>query len=288
MNLSAPQLQALREQAAQLPDSPGVYTFHGEREGIPLYIGKSVHLRQRVLAHLRNPDEVRMLRQTWRISHRCTAGEIGALLLEAQFIKAQQPLFNQRLRRTRQLCALRWQAGAVEVVDARSVDFAQEAGLFGLFPSRMAALEGLRTLADAHGLCDRALGLERGAAGRPCFRFSVGRCRGWCHGLESTPEHDSRLAEALRDLRIVCWPFAGAVGLVEGTGRERQIHVLRNWCYLGSAGNRRGALGLSRVAAHFDADGYRIASKALLSGSAPLLDLSTGRACRALDGPREG
>ena len=60
--------------------------------------------------HLRNPDEDRMLRQTSRISFLRTAGEIGALLLEARQIKLQQPLFNQKLRRNKQLCALRLDA----------------------------------------------------------------------------------------------------------------------------------------------------------------------------------
>jgi excinuclease Cho len=41
---------------------------------VPLYIGKSVNLRSRVLSHLRNGDEASLLRQTRRISHICTIG----------------------------------------------------------------------------------------------------------------------------------------------------------------------------------------------------------------------
>ncbi len=40
-----------------------------------------------------------MLRQSRRITWQRTAGELGALLLEARLIKEQQPLFNKRLRR---------------------------------------------------------------------------------------------------------------------------------------------------------------------------------------------
>ena len=98
--------QHLREAIDDLPAAPGVYIFHGEEGDLPLYIGKSVSIRSRVLSHLRNPDEARMLRQTRRITHICTAGEIGALLLEASMIKQQQPLLNQKLRRNRQLCSL--------------------------------------------------------------------------------------------------------------------------------------------------------------------------------------
>jgi excinuclease Cho len=61
--------QHLREAIEDLPSAPGVYIFHGEEGDLPLYIGKSVNLRSRVLSHLRNADEARLLRQTKRISH---------------------------------------------------------------------------------------------------------------------------------------------------------------------------------------------------------------------------
>lgn len=111
----------LRQEVQAMPQAPGVYTFHGATDSLPLYIGKSVNLRARLLAHLRNPDEARMLRQTTRISCIRTAGEIGALLLEAQLIKQQQPLFNQKLRRNRQLCALQLRDGVPRVVQARKL-----------------------------------------------------------------------------------------------------------------------------------------------------------------------
>ncbi len=104
-----------------LPTRPGVYLFHGESDTMPLYIGKSVNIRSRVLSHLRTPDEAAMLRQSRRISWICTAGEIGALLLEARLIKEQQPLFNKRLRRNRQLCALQLNEKRVDAVIASSV-----------------------------------------------------------------------------------------------------------------------------------------------------------------------
>ncbi len=100
-----------------------VYLFHGESDTMPLYIGKSINIRSRVLSHLRTPDEAAMLRQSRRISWICTAGEIGALLLEARLIKEQQPLFNKRLRRNRQLCALQLNEKRVDVVYAKEVDF---------------------------------------------------------------------------------------------------------------------------------------------------------------------
>ena len=87
---------------ADLPSAPGVYIFWGD-SSLPLYIGKSVDIRSRVMSHFRQPDEARMLAQTRRIECLPTAGEMGALLLESRLIKTRQPLFNQRLRRTKHL-----------------------------------------------------------------------------------------------------------------------------------------------------------------------------------------
>ncbi|WP_291475111.1 hypothetical protein [Acidovorax sp.] len=132
----------LREAIEGMPCAPGVYIFHGAEGDLPLYIGKSVNLRSRLLAHLRNPDEARLLRQTLRISHVRTAGEIGALLLEARLIKQQHPLLNQKLRRNRQLCSLRVQEGGLpEVVYSKDLNFATAPDLYGLYASRHAALE---------------------------------------------------------------------------------------------------------------------------------------------------
>ena len=261
----------LREAITDLPCAPGVYVFHGEEGALPLYIGKSVNLRSRVLSHLRNPDEVRLLRQTRRISHIRTAGEIGALLLEASLIKQQQPLLNQKLRRTRQLCSLRIAHGQPEVVYSKDIDFATEPALYGLFSSRHGALEALRQVADAQRLCYGALGLEKLKPGRACFRAMLRQCAGACRGEESAQAHHDRLLASLEGLRVACWPYPGAVGLVERDGDERQIHVIRHWCYLGSVATEAQARRLDAVAAGFDADGYKILCKPILSGSAEII-----------------
>ena len=263
----------LRAQLDGLPSAPGVYVFHGEEGDLPLYIGKSVDIRSRVLAHLRNPDEARMLRQSRRISFIRTAGEVGALLLEARMIKSQHPVFNQRLRRNRQLCSIRLSGGPPEVVYSKDVDFASAPGLHGLFASRHAALEALRSIADEHRLCHGALGLERLAPGRPCFRAMLRRCAGSCRGEETREAHDARLRDALRGLAVACWPHPGAVALVERDDDFVQFHAVRNWCYLGSAASLDEARGLVRVAAGFDADGYRILCGPMRRGEAEVVPI---------------
>jgi excinuclease Cho len=263
----------LRDSLDSLPASPGVYVFHGEPGDLPLYIGKSVNLRSRVLSHLRNPEEARMLRQARSISHQRTAGEIGALLLEARMIKEQHPLFNQRLRRNRQLCSIRLDGDVPEIVHSKDIDFATESGLHGLFGSRHAAIEALRDIAREHRLCHGALGLERLAKGRPCFRAMLGQCAGACRGDETAQAHAERLRAALAAIAVACWPWPGSVGLVERDGNFVQIHGVRNWCYLGSAPTIEAAAGFDRVAPGFDADGYRILCGPVLRGEVEIVKL---------------
>lgn len=262
----------LRQVISDLPSCPGVYIFHGDGD-LPLYIGKSVNIRSRVLSHLRNPDEARLLRQTRLITHIPTAGEIGALLLEAQLIKARQPLINQKLRRNRQLCAFKIKDQAPVLVSTPEVNFATEPDLFGLYRSPRAALDALGKLADEHRLCLGVLGLERLTPGRPCFRAMVNKCAGACAGQEPPEAHTQRLHQALAQMRLACWPYPGAIALVEQSHDLRDYLVVRNWCYLGKASDIDSARQLDQVAAGFDADGYKILCGPIFSGAVQVMPL---------------
>ena len=265
--------ERLRESVTALPAAPGVYIFHGKTGDLPLYIGKSVNIRSRVMSHLRTADEARMLRQTEHITCLRTTGEIGALLLEAQMIKAQQPLFNQKLRRTRQMCSLRLISDTPEIVYSNEIDFSTTTALYGLYVSRRAALEALRNIADEQRLCLTLLGLEKSTRDRPCFRAMLNRCAGACHGQETPEMHQARLRDSLAHTRVVCWPYQGAIGLIERFEGETQIHVVKNWFYLGSVQTTQEARLLHQPIVNFDSDGYKILCKPLLSGEAEIVEL---------------
>lgn len=250
-----------------LPRLPGVYIFHGESETLPLYIGKSVNIRSRVMSHFRTQQEASLLQQTRRISWHEAAGELGALLLEARLIKEQQPLFNKRLRRNRQLCSLRLQGSTPEVVYAREVDFSHTQDLFGLFANRRTALEALKTVADTQRLCYGVMGLEPLSRGRACFRSMLNRCAGACCGRESIEEHNARLRSALAHLQLVCWPWKGAVALEERRDSLTHYHIINNWLWLGAVESLAEAETLTRISTGFDQDGYKILCRPMLSGS---------------------
>ena len=263
----------LRESIEDLPTTPGVYIFHGTTGDLPLYIGKSINIRARVMSHLRTADEARMLKQTEKISYIRTTGEIGALLLEARMIKEQQPLFNQKLRRTRQMCSLNMQGDKPEVVYSNKIDFSNTPDLYGLYASRHAALEALKNIADEQQLCLSVLGLEKLSGDRPCFRAMLKRCAGACHGQETLAAHRARLLESMSQNRIICWPYPGAIGLIERLDDETQIHVVKNWFYLGSVATIEEARTLHQTAPGFDSDGYKILCKSIMNSSAQIVEL---------------
>jgi excinuclease Cho len=188
-------------------------------------------------------------------------------------IKAQHPLFNQKLRRNKQLCSLQMTQGMPEVVYAKDINFASASDLYGLFASRHAALDALRALADQHKLCYAPLGLEKLPPGKACFRAAIRQCAGVCRGDETPQSHSDRLFTSLLGLRVECWPHEGAIGLVERDADLTQIHVVNHWCYLGSAATLNEARQLSTVAAGFDADGYKILCRPVLTRSVELLSL---------------
>ncbi len=258
-----------------IPDTPGVYLFYGEND-MPLYVGKSVRLRQRVLSHFNSDHklykDMRLSQQLHRIEVRQTAGEIGALLLEAQLVKDLQPVHNRLLRRQGDLCAWRLKEDdkghTLPVLTfASEQDFGRADRLYGLFSSKRKAEAALRELAEAHQLCLLQLGLEgRVGSGKPCFNWQLKRCKGVCIGKEAESFHRARLEGALANLHVKVWPWPGAVGLVERDGDRSDVHVVNNWCYLGTARSDDELWSLleqqpSRPA--FDLDTYKILSRAL-------------------------
>lgn len=249
-----------------LPDGCGVYLFYGENE-LPLYVGKSLRLRRRVLSHFAadhaQPREMALVQQVRRIETISCAGEVDALLSEARLVKALQPLHNRQLRNSEECCAWRLDDrgdGVVHPVIVRAGDLSPDHGdaLYGLFASAREARRALTAIARDNELCLSLLGLESGSAGKACFARQLGRCRGACSGGESPQEHSARLRAALAGIALQTWPFAGPALLDEGSLR----HVIDHWCYLGSARDDAELGELLRSGKRvFERDAYRVLVK---------------------------
>ena len=231
----------LRAEIDTLPSSPGVYLFYEhEDQRVPLYIGKSISIKQRVLSHCyeakKNAREQRLMEKVSCIRWISTAGELGALLLEAALVKRYSPLYNKRLRRIRKLHYLVLDQSEpcwkIAIQSSNAAGYVTQAKCFGLFSQRRQLQSLLVSLSREHLLCPRQLGLEKGKGA--CFNVQIKRCLGVCCDRETADEFNARLLSTLSAYQQEAWPFQGRVGIVETDSDTncQDIHIVDHWRYI--------------------------------------------------------
>jgi DNA polymerase III subunit epsilon len=257
----------------KIPDSPGVYLFFGESD-LPIYIGKSIKLRSRVLNHFSSDHasskEMQIALEVKHIEWIETAGELGALLLESKLIKERQPAYNRLLRLNRQLQSIRLaetldQTPWVTYVSVDELDPSYFDLLYGMFRSKRSAMDTMRQIAIDHHLCPRFLGLKTGKGA--CFSYQLQKCSGVCAGKEPPELHYLRLKQALIGMRLKSWPYDGRIGIKEIdklTGKT-QIQVFEQWCHVATVEDdiQMDEAIQSRFELNFDLDTYKLLVKAL-------------------------
>jgi DNA polymerase III subunit epsilon len=263
------------ERFEDLPDTPGTYVFYGP-DGAPLYVGKSLNLRSRLIAHFATDGdfdrEQRIALQTASLEWTETAGELGAALREIALLRKLTPTFNRR-RKPAEAWTLRWSpGGVVNLADIQSEADISAEMQYGVFRSRGDALAALRGIARAEQLCRIELGLESGPG--PCSAQPHGDCRGVCAGQERPAQHMLRVAGALARLRLAPWPFTGRVAIHEADPFRAliEVHLLNQWRYLGSARTEPELEALldDHDLPPFDIDQYRLLSRYLNDKRRPL------------------
>ncbi|CAG0999411.1 Excinuclease cho [Burkholderiales bacterium] len=250
-----------------IPDAPGVYLFYGDNP-LPLYVGKSIHLRDRVAAHFcsdwQHETDLRLSAEIRRIEVETTAGELGALLREAALVKSALPAHNRALRRKQDAGVMTiGDDGRPAFVRADDVDPASVPGAWGPYSSKRAMRAALQSLAAEHRLCWTRLGLERRDG--PCFARQLRRCEGACVGAEPADAHDARLRDAIAAEAIPSWPWEGPALVREASpdGSRTDVHVVRDWHWIGTARDE-GELGMildAPVRPSFDLDVSRLLLK---------------------------
>lgn len=268
----------------ELPEAPGVYQFYGEND-LPLYIGKAINLRARVLSHFSadaSAKEKRMTQEMKRFEWIPTAGELSALLLESRLIKAHLPTYNRSLRLEQSFCS--WQLAVghasqplLTLVHEDEIDPSQLTQLFGTFKTKRQAVETLRKIAEMSHLCAKTIGLEPRGSGA-CSAYPLNRCKGVCCGKESVEMHALRVQQALMAHQLKIWPYRGKIGIEEYNLENdlRQIHVFEHWVYLGVATDDASlqALREQKTALNFELETYKLLLKMLPQKKTRVLDLA--------------
>ncbi|MBW8059818.1 MAG: excinuclease ABC subunit UvrC [Solirubrobacterales bacterium] len=196
-NGSLPREERVARQRRELPDSAGVYLFHGS-DGEILYVGKARSIRKRVASHF-SGGETRLTSRVDRIDVLVTATEAEALLAEQSFIKRHRPRFNIRLRDDK---SYPYVCVSLDEEYPR-VYFTREKhrpgrAYFGPFSSAKRVRETLDLLGKLFQFrtCE---GPEPGRrSGSPCLDYYIKRCGAPCVGYVA-PEEYRRNVDAIVD-----------------------------------------------------------------------------------------
>lgn len=249
-----------------LPSAPGVYIFEGE-ESAPLYIGKSIDIKHRVMVHFsddhRRYTELKISQQLKNIRYIRTHGELGALIKESDMVKEVMPLHNRKLRRTSEMCVIsesRNGAGYFEAtVERRTrIEPAQISEILGVYRSTRSANETLIELSRNFSLCNKLLGLERGSG--ECFDWQLKRCNGACAGHEDPVRYNIRFAEAFAHAKLAAWPFRGPISIREchPDMDGSTSYIFDRWCYLAEIEEEDFGFNVLEHSRVFDKDMYHI------------------------------
>ena len=224
-----------------LPEASGVYIFYGDGE-VPLYIGKSVNIKERVLSHfIGDVDlgrELEISQQIKRIETIKTGGELGALLLESELIKKMQPLYNRKLRKVQSMVILKKKINedgyfTLENERIDKIEHEEIENVLGIFKSQKQAKEHAVKLVKEYNLCDKYLGIQKTKG--ECFAYQLGWCKGACKKKESPTLFNARFVFAFAKTKLKSWPFQGPILVKEKnyeSGME-EAHIFDKWCYLG-------------------------------------------------------
>jgi len=248
----------LAGQLDDIADVPGVYIFQDENHR-PLYIGKSVTLRKRIMSHFSDghSKEVKLSQLVHHIETIPTSSELAALLLESKLIKEQMPIHNRQLRRvTHYAMLIRVDKDSYASVHVASgaINESTDTGLiYGTYPTRTKAKHKLDEITRTFQLCPKLMGLESGKGA--CFSHSLGKCFGACIGVEPAEKYNLRFEIALERNKLHSWPYEGAVVIpINETGESVIIDSWTVQGYLTSEGEQV----MSDETPTFDLDEYKI------------------------------
>jgi DNA polymerase-3 subunit epsilon len=238
-----------------IPNTPGIYIFKNE-DGIPIYVGKSIHLQDRVKQHFygssRSTKEMDIAREVADIEIIETVGEFGALLREALWVKKHKPKYNHMLKKSYSFYIQKttntggYFVPVIKMLNKNhSFDFANT---LGLFTSKADAKNFLEHVKAKNNLCGNLLNGKKDA----CFGYHLGTCFGACIKKESPEEYNKRFSEAFRDYSLQEWTKDEEFIHTENSLLDGEDFTIKNWVFVESDRD------LKNESTDFDYDIYRI------------------------------
>ncbi|WP_104990571.1 excinuclease ABC subunit UvrC [Deinococcus sp. NW-56] len=161
-----------------LPASPGVYIFR--KGGTPIYIGKAVNLRSRVVQHFKAGGKSGKFTALADTLEFITArNEVEALVLEANLIKQHRPHYNVLLKDDKHYPFLKLTNEDFPMLVVTRRVLKDGASYYGPYPDA-SAVRRVKHLIDTMFPLRKNSGLPLQKKPRPCLNYHMGRCLGPC------------------------------------------------------------------------------------------------------------
>jgi len=193
----------IEEELKKLPEKPGVYLMHDNKEEI-IYIGKAVSLKNRVRQYFQSSrgKTVKIQQMVSRISYFeyiITDSELEALVLECNLIKEHRPRYNTLLKDDKGYPYIR----VTIYEDFPRVLFSRamkkdKCKYFGPYTSAGAVKDTIDLIHKIYKIrsCNRSLPKDIGKD-RPCLNYHIKQCDAPCQGSISKEKYSESVNQAL-------------------------------------------------------------------------------------------
>lgn len=223
-----------------LPNVPGIYIFYNQ-EGTPLYVGKSINIKDRVLSHfyddLESSKELHLKEETSYIDTQICAGELEALITESRLIKELMPIYNHQLRYIRGVWIAEITSDSqgynnLSITNTSSFTYTDRSKIAVISRSKRQLTNSIREICETYELCPKRCGIEKGRGS--CFSYHLGKCHGSCIEEETPAQYNRRFHDAFSRTSLLQWPFPGAVVIHEYNQYSdmHAYHIIDKWSLL--------------------------------------------------------
>ena len=195
-------IELLRQKAASLPYSPGVYLMK-DKTGQIIYVGKAKKLKNRVSQYFQetashSPKTRKMVSLVEDFDVIVAASEFEALVLECSLIKRHSPKYNILLKDDKGYPYVRLSTKEaypeLSMVHRIANDGAAYYGPFGSRGVTQDILESIRYILHLPS-CSKKFPRDIGKD-RVCLHYHMNQCDGWCQKRDCQLEFAKRMAQA--------------------------------------------------------------------------------------------
>ena len=193
----------IQEELKKLPQSPGVYIMHDEKDDI-IYVGKAISLKNRVRQYFqssrgKSPKIEKMVTHIARFEYIVTDSELEALILECNLIKEHRPKYNTMLKDDKGYPFIRVTLNEpfprIKLARKMARD---KSKYFGPYPSAGAVNSTIDLLTKIYQIrtCNRQLPKDIGKE-RPCLNYHIKQCDAPCMGYISQEDYKKKFDEVI-------------------------------------------------------------------------------------------